>query len=306
MSRTPALRWEWTLANGAKIAAELDPVGKREVAYVAGQVASESTRGARPEGHVVVAQATPAARYDEPLEATLTFEAGAPICILRVDGHEVAPTKWPLPQPRGAADEAARQEAALALPRWLPGAGVVAVLVIAAFVVMRWTSAPKVADDLTSTHRAENGLFIAHYPRALAPKPVVLPAPLGGVLFEDDKAGEALLLAAFALDGPALDGWALQQRFHDEVLASFPKTARTYLETERREDRCLNEAGAVIVGKFDRTDGARARIWSCAFVKDGRGYFVAYALPEAAPDARLRRIVDGTELTKLARTGATP
>jgi hypothetical protein len=177
----------------------------------------------------------------------------------------------------------------------------VAVPLVASLAFFAWPSSAPKKEELAISYRAENGLFIAHHPVTFTSKVAVLPAPLAGVLLEDAAARETIILAAASLDeGIAVDGWMLQQRFHDEVLADLPKTARTYAESDRREDRCVNEPGAVINGRFDRPDGSHVRVWTCAFVKEGRGYFVAYVLPEASKDARLRRIVDGTELTQLA------
>jgi len=174
-------------------------------------------------------------------------------------------------------------------------------------VVARRTGGGAADPPLSGTQRATNGLFIAHYPASFRPKPIVLPPLLAGSLLEDDTARAAVVLAAFELEATtAPDRWLLQQRFHDEVLANLPKTARSYAEIDRRDEPCLGEAGAVIVGRYVRPDGSKARVWSCAFVKDRRGYIVAYALPDKEPEAPLRRIVEGTELTQLESIGTPP
>ncbi|HSO39135.1 MAG TPA: hypothetical protein VLT33_41700 [Labilithrix sp.] len=299
MSGTPSLRWEWTLANGARVAAEIDKAKSVERVLVGGRVASEAARGTKADGHSVVAPPQPSARTPEPLTAVLSFEANAPICILRVDGFEVAPTTWPQPQRK-----AVQPQEVHPLARWLILAAVAVAVIGVAVALIRRSRSASSEQALASTLRSSNGLFIAHYPASFKTRPVVLPSPLAGALLEDDEAHETIVLAAFELEATtAPDRWLLQQRFHDEILSNVPKAARSYVEVERRDDRCLGEAGAVVLGRFERPDGARARVWSCAFVKDRRGYIASYVLPETAPDARLRRIVDGTELTQLESVG---
>jgi hypothetical protein len=302
MSVTPSLRWEWTLANGARVAAEIDKQQGRELVLVGGRIASEAPRGTKPDGHAVVVPPAPGTRNPEPLTAVASFEPSSPICILRVDGQEVNPTAWPVPQRRVPQPDDDHP-----VMRWLIYAAVgVAVIGIGITIATRTGGAPP-EQPLSSTQRATNGLFIAHYPATYRSKPVVLPTPLAGSLLEDDTAHTAVVLAAFELEAStAPDRWLLQQRFHDEVLANLPKTARSYAEVDRRDDKCLGETGAVIIGRYERPEGSKARVWSCAFVKDRRGYVVAYALPDKDPDAPLRRIVDGTELTQLESVGTPP
>ena len=302
MSVTPSLRWEWTLANGARVAAEIDKTQGRELVLIGGRIASEAPRGTKPDGHLVVVPFAPGTRNPEPLTAVASFEQASPICILRVDGHEVNPTTWPQPQRR-----VPRAEEEHPAMRWLIYAAVGVAVIGIGIAVARRTGGGTADAPLTSTQRATNGLFIAHYPASFRPKPIVLPPQLAGSLLEDDAAHTAVVIAAFELDAAtAPDRWLLQQRFHDEVLANLPKTARSYAEIDRRDEPCLGEPGAVILGRYERPDGAKARVWSCAFVKDGRGYVMAYALPEKDPEGPLRRIVEGTELTRLESVGAPP
>ena len=302
MSVTSSLRWEWALANGGRVAAEIDAAQGRELVLVGGRIASEAPRGTKTDGHSVVVPAQAGSRNPEPLTAVASFEPSSAICILRVDGHEVTPTLWPKPQRR-----LVKEEEAHPVMRWLIYAAAgVAVIGIGLAIVSR-TGGPSADQPLSSTQRATNGLFIAHYPASYRSKAVTLPAPLAGSLFEDDTAHAAVVLAAFEVEPTTTaERWSLQQRFHDELLANLPKTARSYAETERREDRCLGEPGAVIVGRFERPEGSKARVWSCAFVKDRRGYIVAYALPDHDADGPVRRIVDGTELTQLESVGPPP
>src|SRR5688572_4571111 len=100
MAEAPPLRWEWTLANGARVAAEIEPKKNHELVFVGTSKVADAKRGARPEGHSVVARGKPGSA-DEAISAVVTFEPNAPICILRVDGFEVAPSMWPAPRKRG-------------------------------------------------------------------------------------------------------------------------------------------------------------------------------------------------------------
>lgn len=302
MSVTPSLRWEWTLANGARVAAEIDGTQGRELVLVGGRIASEAPRGTKPDGHSVVVPHAPGTRNPDTLTAVASFEPRSAICILRVDGHEVNPTAWPHPQRR-----VPKAEEAQPATRWLIYAAVGVAVIGIGIAVARRTGGGAVEPPLSGAQRATNGLFIAHYPPSFRPKPIALPPLLAGSLLEDDTARAAVVLAAFELEATTTpDRWLLQQRFHDEVLANLPKTARSYAEIDRRDEPCLGESGAVIVGRYLRPDGSKARVWSCAFVKDRRGYIVAYALPDNDPEAPLRRIVEGTELTRLESLKAPP
>ena len=78
-------RWEWTVPDGTKIAATLDPEEKIESVFVGGRLASQAARGSKPEGHVL----------EKPSGVVVRFQPGALICILRVEGEEVSPNVWP-------------------------------------------------------------------------------------------------------------------------------------------------------------------------------------------------------------------
>src|SRR5688500_7898323 len=79
-------RWEWTLPTEEKVAATVDAKLERETVLVGDRVVSEAPRGSKPEGHVLA----------KPSGVVVTFQRGALICILRVDGEEVSPSKWPV------------------------------------------------------------------------------------------------------------------------------------------------------------------------------------------------------------------
>ena len=79
MSVTSSLRWEWTLANGGRVAAEIDPKQGRELVLVSGRIASEAPRGTKIDGHSVVVAAQAGSRNPESLTAVASFEASSAI-----------------------------------------------------------------------------------------------------------------------------------------------------------------------------------------------------------------------------------
>src|SRR5688572_15207228 len=90
-------RWEWTLPDGVRIAATLDPDERVESVFVGERLVSQAPRGTKPAGHAL----------EKPSGVVVRFQPGALICILRVDGEEVSPNVWPVrkrvgrPKPAG-------------------------------------------------------------------------------------------------------------------------------------------------------------------------------------------------------------
>jgi len=302
------LRWQWTLANRGIVTAIIDPHGMRESVAQDDQTLSESTRGGRPEGHTVAVQPAKADGRSErpPIEAVVSFDPKQPICILRVDGQEITPTMWPI------------KERTVETPRpskpWALMGGAGAILLFALFLGVRRlnaTPAPGVPDrSMHGTQRAMNGLFIAHFPPALEAKPAVMPATASGILLEDKEQHLIIVLAAAPTDPAEVsDRWALQQKLRDEALANVPKGIARFEETARREDTCLGEKGAVIVGHLAYKTSIRAKVWSCAFVHHGAGYFALYSLAQPldpGAEEKARQIIDSTELTHLSDLGLPP
>jgi len=294
------LRWEWGLANGARIAAELDTTGKRETVMVGGRVVSGASRGDKPDGHAFTAP--PAAnglRPADPIDVVVTFDPRAPFCILRVDGFEVAPAVWPVKGRGGGAPPPA--EAKAPIPTWMIATGI-GVVALAAGLAFYPRSGGVARVELSVSHRDPSGLFVAHYPPGMKLRPAVVAPPLSGVVLDDERARGSVVVVARMLDPGALrDGWALQAQVHEEAFSNVPRVARSWRETARRDDTCVGEPGAVVVGRLTRPDESSAMTWSCAFVRDGRGYFVGFVLPEGS-DAHpaMRRVVEATELTQLA------
>jgi hypothetical protein len=300
------LRWQWKLANGAAVDAVIDDETATETVSQGSHLLSQSPRGAKPDGHVVLAapDRPTGASHRPAIEATVTFAPDTPICILRVDGYEVAPNVWPVrvraPRP--------------VPPEPVTGRYVLIALAVLALVgvglavrTLRADSARSASGELDGTHRSANGLFIAHFPKDLAPRIAVLPGGMGGVVLEDRVKSTTLVIAALGSDAMAArDPWALQQSLAEEALANLPKGAARYEETARREDTCYGHPGAVVLGRLVRDGQRQARIWSCAFFHDRSGYLFLSMLAEpssTADEQRVRAIFDATELTKLAELG---
>jgi hypothetical protein len=299
------------LPNRGSVTATIDATGATEEVAQGERVLSKCARGALPDGHVVsvAAEQLEDTSVRPPIEAVVTFAPTTPICILRVDGEEVAPREWPVRQktsPRAAV-------AAVPWFRYFFIALGIALMVVAG-VTLRWSrrEPPPPSGAFDVTHRAANGLFVAHFPSDVEPRQPVLPSGVGGVVLEDRGKTMSVLIAAKPLDDAASrDPWALQQDLHKEALANLSKGATTYEETSRREDTCHGKPGAVVTGSLMLRDTRLARIWSCAFVSGDAGYLMVTTLAEPVlrgDDARLRSIVDATELTRLAdvQGGTTP
>ena len=300
------LRWKWRLANRGIVTATIEDDG-REVVAQDSRVLSEALRGTKPEGHTVVVTPVQSNLEDSvrpPIEAVVTFDPQAPICILRVDDHEVSPAAWP-----------ERERPTIPMPSqpsvpWKLVAIGALVLVLAAFLFSSVHGSRLSSADtkLRGTHRASNGLFIAHFPEDLDARAAVLPTGVGGVVLEDKAKTTTIVLGSLPPDasGAAHDPWMIQQRLRDELLANVPKGTARFEELTRRDETCLGEHGAVVVGQLLESGAQRGRVWSCAFIHKDVGYIALVSLGEPATsddEKRVRAIVEATELTKLADLG---
>ncbi len=297
-------RWEWTLPGSERteVAATLDPTAGIETVTVDGRVVSRSARGAMPNGHVI---AIPGAS-DGAEEVVVSFDPRLVICILRVGREEVAPQRWPAPQ------SAKRAPAPRSSSSIVVVAGVLAIAVLgggAAFVVGTRTRTAPPSGPMTGVHRADNGLFVAHFPTRFVAQPARVPGA-SGVVLDDRASSEAIVIVALATGEGIDEPWAIQKRIHGEALSNLPRGGGAHEETSRTDGTCLGHPGAIVRGRVTATSGTRANLWSCAFRAGAAGYLVMYAVPEndttgAAP--RLQDVVDATELTRLGElTGAGP
>jgi hypothetical protein len=302
------LRWQWTLPNRGLVEAAIDTAVDGEIVTQGGAELSRSARGAKPDGHVVLVKPGPTAEGESirpSIEAVLTFAASAPICVLRVDGEEIAPTVWP------SKDRTSPRDTRKAPIPWLRYGGMalgITMMVVAGLSIRAARKEPPPPSNaLELTYRAPSGLFIAHYPADVEPRRPVLPSGVSGVVLEDRGKSTGLVVAALRLDPSASrDPWALQQRLFDDALANVNRNASKYEETGRRDDTCHGRPGAVVTGRLLLRELHLARIWSCTFVADDAGYLIITALAEPASRAdehRLRTIADAVEPTHLAEIG---
>jgi len=297
-------RWEWRLPGGERVTATLDTTTGTEAVLVDGNLVSKAARGTKSEGHVVTVRRASSEPVTEP--AVVAFDPRLLICVLRVGREEITPDQWPRPQ-RGKG---------LGPPRRSSPLGILVVVLLAAAVVgggiavaMRVRAWSREPGPLAGVHRADNGLFVAHFPASFQTRPAVLPPGVGGLVLEDRKRDEAIVIVSLAFPEGLGDPWALQKRAHGEALANLPRGGGAHVETARSDGTCLGQPGAVVIGRVTSTRGTPAAVWSCAFFRGGDGYLVMYALDEAANAAdaqRLRSIVDATELTRLANMSEAP
>lgn len=284
-------RWEWTLPDGVKIAATLDPTRKIESVFVGGRLVSEAPRGTKPEGHVL----------EKPSGVVVRFQPGALICILRVDGDEVSPNVWPV---RKRAERA--KPKIVAFPLRAMGIGVLAIALVGA-AWWGWSSRAGSNDggssSLDASFRADNGRFVAHFPKRFVAKKPQLPAGASGVVLQDAERRENIVVLAYASADAPVEPWLVQKNLHAEALTNLPRNGPTYEETSRGDETCLGEGGAVVLGKSRTARGEAANVWSCGFVRDGVAYLVMYSVRADASSEdgrRLREIIEATELTHLA------
>jgi hypothetical protein len=294
-------RWEWTLPGDVEVAATLDPATGVEEVFVDGRSVSRAARGSLRDGHVFPSPREPA----DAEKVSVSFDPRLAICILRVGREEVSPKLWPGPQKAKRAPP----------PRSPIPVGTIGVLLVVAAVVggagyvlaTRTSSAPARA-PLTGVHRADNGLFVAHFPPAFVTRPATVPGGTSGVVIEDRGHNEALVIVALSIGEGLDDPWALQTRLHGEALTNLPRGGGAHDETSRKDGTCLGQPGAIVLGRVTSPSGTRAILWSCAFRRGPAGYLVMYSLPEndtTGGAARLQAIVDSTELTRLEdMTGA--
>jgi hypothetical protein len=304
----PVFRWQWVLANGGAIDASIDSDAGTETVSQEGRVLSQSPRGKRPDGHVVLASPNRAAGLSErpPIEVVVTFAPSTHVCVLRVDGEEVAPSVWP-----GRERPAPEAPPRSAGPWIVAGVAAVALALVGASVrALRGDTTAAKDGALLGVHRSPDGRFIAHFPADLEARAAVMPSGVTGALLENKDKSTTLVIASVALDPSAShDPWALNQMLHDEALANLPKGTSKYDEGARREETCLGSPGAVVVGQLLGRGARKARVWSCAFAHDDTGYFVLSMLSEpveAGDDRRAKSILEATELTHLAEIGAAP
>jgi hypothetical protein len=241
-----------------------------------------------------------------PIEAVITFAPHAPICILRVDDQEIAPAAWPVREKK------VTPPASRARFGWVFPVVGLALLAAAGFVVRSLRSDAKptgVASKLAGTYRAQNGLFVAHYPPDLEPRAAVLPPSIQGVVLDDKAKTASVLIAALPHAEGLHDGWALQQRWHGEAMANMPTGDGSYTEVGRREGRCCGRPGAIVTGRVVRFNQPTARIWTCAFTNEHAGYFAMTMLMEPVTEdveRGARIVIEGTELTRLTDLTANP
>lgn len=323
------LRWVWTLANGGTVTAIIDSEANTEVVSQDDEVLSKSTRGGKPDGHAILVNPRRDEHQSErpPMQAVVSFGIGTAVCILRVDGEEVAPQVWPQRKRREPALVEGRK-VELPLPRsrstyvLIAACGIA--LIVAGVAVKLLKKAPEVSSradgKLTGTYRALNGLFIAHYSEDLEPKLPIMPAAVGAVQLDDKLRTMSILIGGVTLaegavgspGAPARDPWVLQQLYHDEALANLPKGSGKYEETSRQDDLCIpGKPGAVVSGQImaKNTTTRIARVWTCTFVHETAGYIMMTMLAEpvgSVDEKHARSILEATELTKLSDLGGIP
>lgn len=282
-------RWEWRLPAGENVAAVVDSVAGTESVFVGPRLTSQSARGAKPDGHLIAVGGSSAS------SVTVTFDPHVLVCILRIDGDEIAPTRWPV---RTRTKPAARKSFA-----WPLSLLVVLAMIAGVALVARERSVAGSEFEMSGAHRSENGLFVAHYPKEFSARTAPLPPTMSGVLLADPKANDAVAIVALSLDEATHDPWVVNKRLYDEAMAVLPRSGGMYEETSRHDGVCLGQHGAIVTARAKDTRGAPADVVSCALAKGNAGYLLMTSSPasDAAEEKRVQQIVNATELTELGQ-----
>ncbi len=284
-------RWEWKLPSGEDVAAVVNAAARTEGVFVGERLVCQTPRGARPEGHVV-----PLGGH----RVTVTFDPGVLVCVLRVDGDEIAPVKWPV-RPRAPRAVAPRT---LSIPFVLAVFAGLAVAGLVYFVVSRPPAAGD-ADVMNGAHRAENGLFLARYPKSFDARQAPLPPGMSGVVLVDGLRKDAVVIVALPWPDSTHDAWLVHQRLHPEALATLPRGDAAYEEMSRHDGTCFGHPGAVVTARAKDTHGARITLVSCAIARGRAGYLALSSVREGEEGAieRAQRVIEATELTELGTMG---
>ncbi len=310
--------WEYLLPTGERLEARLDPETDVESVYLGPRLVSRST-GRKPGGHVVeIMHGEAAGPFRGGSAARVVFEASPPRCDVTVDERPLEATVVPpVAQPKEIPPDAVALVVAPPRANRRLVAVVAVALVAGGFAVWRADEQYKLdrigALPLDSKAVSPNRMLRLHYSRDFDVGVRQLP------LTTDDA--RALSVAQMtAHDYPNLV--TLVRRDHRggaAILAMPHTTAPTSPELDAKLATGASEpwappgtkvrgAAATIEKCFDKTaitmlrtvdiDDRRYHVWSCTFVRDGRGYrFVTFA-PEFADDdaAVLRRVVLATDL----------
>ncbi len=293
------MRWEWILPGEVRVAATVDRLTGVESVFASGLVVSQCARGTRPEGHDIPSNF-----------ATVTFDPQQLICVLRVGREEVAPSKWPVreraPKPPPDVHFVYRGSGLLV------GLVVIAAIAgLAAFAFVKRGREGLHVGALSGVYRAENGLFVAHFPSSFTARAATVASGTSGLTLVDEPPARAIVILAMAskIEGAAPDPWLINKRFHAEALSNLPRDGGLYEELARRDDSCLGLPGAATLGRATGPRGERIRIWSCAVTRGDAAYLVMSSsreLDEADRVSRdeLRHVIDATELTVLPEVGS--
>jgi hypothetical protein len=287
--------WEWRLPNGESLIARFDATLHVESIWIGPRLVSRSPQGGKSEGHAVAL-----GPGKGPYEANVLFGANGTTCTVRIEGQELLPVRMP----DTIAASSARSEGGSAgfLLRFGITVLLFAVAAGAAFIMIRRGREEQVLAEGTidKTFASPNGLFIAHHSAAFKPSvPPKLPPDVGVVALLNKKKDESVFVLAFLLPSTIPDDpWKLHETIQKGFVKGLMGEGATYEETERKDEICLGEPGAVVRART-HVENESGWMWSCTFVHAGYPYRVMYVFPDrnGGDEALLRKMVDATELT---------
>ena len=164
---------------------------------------------------------------------------------------------------------------------------------------------------------ASNGLATVHYPAGFAVKEQSKSesGPKGSddacrertctiqmsiVELTSTSRDEGAFVASFKMNGKRVgrDPWLVSNYLHEHFSEVAKVHGAAYVETARKDETCLGEAGAVVIGHFTDNKNQDGTVWTCTFIRDGNAYWVGTFVNAKYPgdEPALRAIVDATEI----------
>ena len=290
--------WDWELATGEKVVAELDSSSGTEAVFVGARVASRSRRGASPRGHELRLRGVVDGAYRGSKQMRVFF-AGED-CRLVVDGEALEASTSPSP---GFMRTHHR--------RILSTIAMLAVLIGSDFVLPHepserpaarsTTQGPTahVATVLPSTqaYRSSNGLLVVRYPADFR---VTADANLGDaasiVSVVRDGGQETIELVSVGKPETA-EVWKLEASIQTASEKRWSTHSVEVHEVERSAGKCHGVDAAIVTRQLS-VRGSPVRQWSCTFVHGGHGFRLATFTPNSriTDESYLQSIVDAVTL----------
>lgn len=312
--------WEWDLADEVKVSARIETPNHVESVWLGPRLVSRSGAGGKLADHVVQlpapkTQPQTAEVYRAsagPREAILTFDPAPALNVtLRVDGVIVPPTRVPDPDVL-APPLSARLLATPAIrnnKRNIIAGAAVALVVIGAVIgypgISRALTARALRNKLIDAHAEKVFTEIAFSAdrslEATFPSDFEVNVDEEGATIGLHREKKLEMLALVSMPRPDLtDPADLDKIMMADLVTYAAKTKAKMSTTITKKETCHGDPdGVVSTATMTQLDGVDIKVVACTLLKDGRGFFFAYFVPEVIADEEehtLRAIVDATKM----------